>query len=113
MKILIYPEGAICWSRPKNFRAEVGIGPTEQMCSARLLGFLNSCSGGRSCLCLYLPTSGRLAKLPEQKRKLHQASESWGGTVTVKQQSSLGIYITYSSYQPTLVKGEDLEAEGS
>lgn len=45
--------------------------------------------------------------------QLHQASESWGGTVTVKQQSSLGIYITYSSYQPTLVKGEDLEAEGS
>lgn len=84
MKILIYPEGAICWSRPKNFRAEVGIGPTEQMCSARLLGFLNSCSGGRSCLCLYLPTSGQLAKLPEQKRKLHPFSLgycilwSWG-----------------------------------
>lgn len=67
MKILIYPEGAICWSRPKNFRAEVGIGPTEQMCSARLLGFLNSCSGGRSCLCLYLPTSGQLESCLNKK----------------------------------------------
>lgn len=139
MKILIYPEGAICWFSPKNFSARVGIGPAEQMCGARLLGFLNSCSSGRSFPCLYLPTSGQLASCLNTKRKLHpfslgncilwswgspvvsgdwrqgrtawQANESWGGTVTVKHQSSLGIHITYSSYQPTLVKGEDLETE--
>lgn len=98
MKILIYPEGAICWSRPKNFRAEVGIGPTEQMCSARLLGFLNSCSGGRSCLCLYLPTSGQLAKLPEQKRKLHLFS--------------LGYCILWSWESPMFSpKGEQLDRQ--
>lgn len=68
-EILVEPEGTVCWSSPKNFRAGAGFGPTQQMCSARLLPFLISCSSGSSFLLPALSHLWAISKLSEHKKK--------------------------------------------